>query len=547
MSQGKADTNMEGRVDTPPRLQKILTRDQKKQHASQRRYWCIIFVVLTATLACVRPSANQRPPWIVSQAQPVEIYPPPSTPTEISYRPALRNTTDPILTPTPDPLRILPTARVESEEYVVQAGDTLGIIAQRYGINLEALIQANELANPNILSIGEILTVPPPELDRSGPSFKVIPDSELIYGPLSTNFDLARFVAEKGGYLSRYSEDVEGQSLSGTQIIQRIAEDFSVNPRLLLAVLEYQSGWVTQPEPRPETLDYPIVRREEWRKGLYLQLAFAANNLNRGYYSWKVNGVGTWLTTNGANIPIDPTINAGTAAVQSLFALIYDRASWDIAVTEEGLFATYLSLFGYPFDWAIEPLLPPGLYQPTMQLPFESGVVWAFTGGPHGGWGDGSAWAALDFAPPGNVMGCIQSDAWVVAIADGPVLRASNGAVIQDVDGYNGQPADGREQTGWVILYMHIETRDRVQAGAYLSAGDRIGHPSCEGGFSSGTHVHLARRYNGEWIPADQTLPFVMDGWISRGAGIEYNGTMEREGDIVEAWEGYFPENQISR
>ena len=59
-----------------------------------------------------------------------------------------------------------------------------------------------------------------------------------------------------------------------------------------------------------------------------------------------------------------------------------------------------------------------------MQLPFEKGTTWSFTGGPHGGWDSGSAWAALDFAPPGEPAGCVSSDAWVVAVADGLILRA---------------------------------------------------------------------------------------------------------------------------
>lgn len=71
-----------------------------------------------------------------------------------------------------------------------------------------------------------------------------------------------------------------------------------------------------------------------------------------------------------------------------------------------------------------------------------------------------------------------------------------------------------------------------------MKVGERVGHPSCEGGVSSGTHLHVARRYNGEWIPADQTLPFVLDGWVSRGTGQEYDGYLEREGGAIEAWGG---------
>jgi LasA protease len=210
------------------------------------------------------------------------------------------------------------------------------------------------------------------------------------------------------------------------------------------------------------------------------------------------------------------------------------------------LYATFSTLFGHPFDYAFEPLIPDDLEQPEMQLPFEPGEYWAFTGGPHGGWGEGSAWAAIDFAPGVNGLGCGQSNLWVVAVADGMIVRADQGRVIQDLDG------DGNEGTGWVVLYMHIEGRERVQAGEYIKAGDRIGHPSCVGGYSTGTHFHLARRYNGEWIPADQStdqngIPFNLEGWISSGYGIEYNGYLERDGKTIQALEGYYPGNTIHR
>jgi hypothetical protein len=306
-------------------------------------------------------------------------------------------------------------------------------------------------------------------------------------------------------------------------------------------VLEYQSGWVTKSNPPEETHDFPIGIRETLRKGLYRQLAWAASKLNRGYYLWSVNGVSAWILSDGAVIPVNTTINAGTAGVQQFYALLNGRSSWQEAVSETGLYATYTGFFGYPFDYAVEPLVPAGILQPKMQLPFEKGVPWAFTGGPHSGWGDGSAWAALDFAPPDETLGCGSSDLWVVAVAEGLVVRSRNGEIVQDLDG------DGNEQTGWTILYMHIESRDRVAEGILLKAGQRIGHPSCEGGYSTATHMHIARRYNGQWIPADQTLPFALDGWASRGTGTEYDGFLERNGKSVEAWDGVLQTNLIQR
>jgi LasA protease len=447
----------------------------------------------------------------------------------------------PILTPTPDPPKPLPTPRVKQEEYTIRRNDTLGQIAQRFGVPLAKLIEANNITNPDRIEVGEVLVIPPPETLPPGPAFKIIPDSELVYSPATADFDLAEFVQQQNGYLYRYREEVDNRQYDGAGIVARIAKEFSINPRLLLAILEYRSGWVTQARPIAESEDYPMLYYDPRRKGLYKQLSWTANNLNRGYYVWQAGGSGNWLLKDGSVIPVANTINAGTAGVQHFFSLLLDKAEWERAVTDQGVFATYNNFFGYPFDYTFEPLLPPGLTQPPMQLPFEIGDVWSYTGGPHGGWADGSGWAALDFAPPGPALGCVQKDAWVVAVANGLILRADIGAVVQDLDG------DGLEQTGWTVLYMHIESRNRVQPGTYVRAGERIGHASCEGGFSTGTHLHLARRYNGEWIPADGPLPFNLDGWISKGTGSEYNGILTKNGAVIEAWADRRDENAISR
>jgi len=420
-------------------------------------------------------------------------------------------------------------------------GDTLGAIGLRYGVSVEAIMQANGLTDANLLSLGQLLTIPIPTPQPAGPSFKIIPDSELVYGPMSVTLDLESFIHNQAGYLAGYKEDVDGEDLTAAEIILRAAQQDSVNPRLLLAVLEHRSGWVTRSNPDQATLDAPLGIQDAWHNGLYRQLTWAANALNQGYYLWEGSAVSKWVLVDGSVVPIGPTINAGTAGIQNMFAQLDDYYTWLADVSPDGLFATYSRLFGYPFDLTIEPLVPADLVQPLMHLPFAVGEVWAFTGGPHAGWNPGSAWAALDFAPPGEALGCVSSDAWVTAVADGLILRAENGAVVQDLD------SDGYEQTGWTVLYMHVESRDRIKPGIFLHAGEHIGHPSCEGGLANGTHVHLARRFNGEWIPADGPVPFIMGGWISSGTGIEYDGYLRRNGETVEAFNGNDPINQIQR
>ena len=69
--------------------------------------------------------------------------------------------------------------------------------------------------------------------------------------------------------------------------------------------------------------------------------------------------------------------------------------------------------------------------------------------------------------------------------------------------------------------------RGRVPVGTWLNTNDFIGYPSCEGGKATGTHTHIARKYNGEWMPADGPIPFDIGGWIA------FAGSKPGDGGLV--------------
>jgi LysM repeat protein len=59
-------------------------------------------------------------------------------------------------TPSPQPQ---PTTQPQPSTYVVVAGDTLSRIAVRFGTTVAALAQANNIANPNLIFVGQVLQI----------------------------------------------------------------------------------------------------------------------------------------------------------------------------------------------------------------------------------------------------------------------------------------------------------------------------------------------------------------------------------------------------
>jgi hypothetical protein len=110
---------------------------------------------------------------------------------------------------------------------------------------------------------------------------------------------------------------------------------------------------------------------------------------------------------------------------------------------------------------------------------------------------------------------------------------------VLDLDG------DGDPHTGWVVYYLHLATDSIPPAGTVMKTGDPIGLPSCEGGRATGTHVHIARLYNGEWMDAGGIVPFNLDGWLVQNGSSEYAGTLVRFGRIVFACDCSNAESQV--
>jgi LysM repeat protein len=77
--------------------------------------------------------------------------------------------------PTPEPVR-----------HIVQAGDTLGTIAQAYDVPLDDIVLVNNIANPNILAVGTELIIPVGGIPTSTPEPSPTPTSAEPPTPIPT-------------------------------------------------------------------------------------------------------------------------------------------------------------------------------------------------------------------------------------------------------------------------------------------------------------------------------------------------------------------------
>ena len=97
-------------------------------------------------------------------------------------------------TPTPTP------TSTGSTTYIVKAGDTLGQIAARFGVTIQAIAAANNLPNINIIYVGQVLIIP----GGTGPGPTATPPATPTPGPTTPpTTGTISYVVQSGDTLGR--------------------------------------------------------------------------------------------------------------------------------------------------------------------------------------------------------------------------------------------------------------------------------------------------------------------------------------------------------
>ncbi len=118
-------------------------------------------------------------------------------------------TTNPVPTPAPTP-RPADTAepRPTAHPYTVRQGDTLNRIARRFGLTVGQLLTANpQITDPDLLGVGQTITIPPPGAPDTSPASGGIsdarddftdPNEEPVFGEGYADIDGVGVQTERG-------------------------------------------------------------------------------------------------------------------------------------------------------------------------------------------------------------------------------------------------------------------------------------------------------------------------------------------------------------
>jgi spore coat assembly protein SafA len=146
-------------------------------------------------------------------------------------------------------INVPPGSPSASHEYIVESGDTLADIARRYGVSLDALIQANpQIANPGLIYPEQSINIPvngsggdipsnPPPPETDAPA---TPGNDPVGGEF--DYDMIAGVAGNSNVSSAFISEVEA-----------MAGRLGTRPEYILAVMSFETGGSFSPSVRNPT------------------------------------------------------------------------------------------------------------------------------------------------------------------------------------------------------------------------------------------------------------------------------------------------------
>lgn len=398
--------------------------------------------------------------------------------------------------------------QTNSATYVVQAGDTLFSIATKFNTTVAAIQQANNIANPNTLAVGQRLLIPgvvaqtavTPSPTARGPTPNAT-NTPLQTATATDNASTETYIVKSGDTLASIAAQF-GVTLAELQRINNISNPNLLNVGQRLIIPKASNAAAALPEGI--TLDPQVVRQ-----GQTITLGVNAQNVSEVFGKFdqqqlKFNRIGDqWVALIGisrcanyvgeyaVNLTVrDPLgnpkpvqfnvrVNPGTFPTQDLTLTAEMSALLDPAImnAENALVASTVSTYTPGQAWNGKFRSPLEVKNPRVSTVF--GERRSYNGGTPGLCGH----EGIDYAVPGGTPAYAPA-AGVIALAQ--PLKVRGNVVFID---------HGR---GVFTAFYHL-SKIIAQPGQRVSAGDQVGEVGTTG-FSTGDHLHWSMWVNGIYV-----------------------------------------------
>ncbi|NJN16328.1 MAG: peptidoglycan DD-metalloendopeptidase family protein [Oscillochloris sp.] len=339
--------------------------------------------------------------------------------------------------------------------------------------------------------------------------------------------EIQAYLDERGSVLATVRFQVGDRSMSFAHVLTGISSLYSINPALLLALLELHGGLVTNGQPSADALGFAMGYRADNgnRRGLNSQVRWAARELRYAVrdYDAAVRAIA----------PLPPLRFADGSSQEVSSEMAFSRyvlgrilapttSPGNLGPRMDQLVSTYTRLFhdprDPPGDWPApaEPFLTSPMDQPARitsffdhNTPFlrvngsidtfwgrsETDVAFAYDG--HTGWD-------YAMAPPERVIAAAPGKVIFAGNSDDGCATPARAVIIDHGNGYRS-------------LYWHLY-RISVEPGQQIERGAEVGIAG-ESGCAIGAHLHLQIQYLGRDVDPYGWCSPNPDPWATSPAG----------------------------
>lgn len=367
---------------------------------------------------------------------------------------------------------------------------------------------------------------PTPTLGRAvgapNTSVRLIEPNRFFYADTFNAPQIQAYLDTQPGPLKDFRTVVGDREHTFAEFLGSQTGLYSINPQVVLALIEQQSGLITQPGADPERLDWALDFRGDdghWQ-GLMPQVRWAIMELHRAQREYPAGP--DLVYADASHSPMPAGLNVGDYAVARILAATttVDGLAAKLEGGPGSFVATFTRLFG-------DPRAPADTRQPAapfltlpLDRPYE--ISSFFDHDAPFLQQDGSIVTYRGDRDP--VLSYDGHDGWdYAAMAPAPVLAAADGDVV-----FAGNSDDGcgiaraviiDHGNGYRTLYWHLD-EVLVEPGP-VTRGTRLGIVGASG-CVTGPHLHFQVQFLGrDTDPYGWCGPAGQNPWAAHPAGID--------------------------